>query len=169
MSIDGRLDIFKHAYETHINVLIHFAYRYVPLDIAENIVHDVFTDIWKRRLQEEISISYLLGAVRNRCVNYLQREDMHRIYKEKTITEAELNQSYQKESIEETIIENEKLQWVYDCIDQLPEQRRKIFKQAYLYGDDNSKIAASFNLSINTVKNHLCLALKQLRKQLANT
>ncbi len=148
-------------------VLTHFAYRYVPSDVAENIVQDVFVDIWKRDCIDEINgISYLLSAVRNRCINYLRNEEMRHFHNEKIIAEAQFDDSFLEDSIEQKIIEDEKMQRIYRYVDQLPEQRKKVFRMAYINGKNNSEIAELLQLSVSTVKHHIYLALKTLREQL---
>ena len=45
----------------------------------------------------------------------------------------------------------------------MPPQRRRIFRMSRYLGYSNGEIATRLNLSINTVNNHIVLALRDLQ------
>jgi len=49
------------------------------------------------------------------------------------------------------------------AIDRMPPQRRRIFRMSRYLGYSNGEIATRLNLSINTVNNHIVLALRDLQ------
>ncbi len=158
---------FRRMYEANISLLVRFAGRYVPLEIAEDIVQDVFLEIWKKDKVNEISgISYLLTAVRNRCLNYLKQEQIKSVYMQQVTSEARELEKDHSAPIEKSMMEKEQLQQIYDQIEQLPDKCRNIFKMAYFEEKKSAEIAGLLNLSIRTVEHQLYLALKTLRARL---
>ncbi len=74
---DGRERAYKHLYDYQYKTLCIVAKEYVnDAFTAEMIVSDVIFAIWKGRKELEINQSlrsYLIKAVRNRCLSYLSQ------------------------------------------------------------------------------------------------
>ena len=74
----GNEDAYQYIYDRHYALLCHVASGYVRDQfLAETIVGDTIFHLWEIRETLEISVSirsYLLRAVRNRCINYLNSE-----------------------------------------------------------------------------------------------
>ena len=51
-------------------------------------------------------------------------------------------------------------------VEQMPPQRRQIFRMSRVEGLNNDEIAAHLNISKRTVENHLTAALSDLRRML---
>lgn len=72
----GEDKAYRFLYDTHYEVLCRIAREYLKDDfLAETIVGDTIFNLWEKRLTIEIQSSlraYLVRAVRNRCINYLQ-------------------------------------------------------------------------------------------------
>ena len=164
---DG-LIAFKHYYETNISSLIRFACRFVSSEIAEDIVHDVFLEIWERidSFDEMPNRSYLFMSVRNRCLNYLKKEEVEATYIQSAQLENKILGLEYYESFEKLLIEQENLQELYDQIEQLPDKCRRIFKMAYFEERKSAEIAERLDLSIRTVEHQLYLGLKTLREKM---
>jgi len=163
-----QIDYFKAYYEANVSALIMFSQRFVPFDIAGDIVHDVFLEVWNSLevYKEMPSKSYLFMAVRNRCLNFLKREKV----KDHYINTAQLDNRIlgldHYESYEKLITEKEDMQVIYDQIEQLPEKCRIVFKMSYFEDKKNAEIAEILNISIRTVEHQLYLGLKMLRERL---
>jgi RNA polymerase sigma-70 factor (ECF subfamily) len=162
------LDAFKQIYEANISLLVRFAQRFTEAEVAEDIVHDVFAELWKseKQLDDATARAYLFMAVRNRCINHLKQEHAHKTHLRKVLTEIQLHGLDYFDSTEKLIIEAEQLQQIYSHVDQLPEQCRRIFKLAYFDGKKSTEIAELLTLSIRTVEHQLYLGLKTLRIRL---
>ncbi len=163
-----KIDIFKCLYETHASSLIRFAKRFASARIAEDLVQDVFLEIWKndKDLDYEYSRSYLYTAVQNRCINFLKQEQHKKIYIQNTQAEdREINFSDGVLSNDNT----EQMQRIYHQIDLLPGKCRQIFKLAYIEEKKSAEIAELLKLSIRTVEHQLYLGLKILRQNLLQT
>ena len=73
----GDAQAFETLFRAYYPALCDFVYRYVRSRAeSEELVHDVFTRIWERRLEWRVHgelRTYLFGAARNRAFNALKR------------------------------------------------------------------------------------------------
>lgn len=163
-----RLKIFRQMYETNVSLLVRFAQRFTPSDAAEDIVQDVFVELWKIEEFPETDYlqSYLFKAVRNRCINYLKQKQTQNLYVEKSVTEMMQRGLEYFNTVEKVIIREEELQLIYDHIELLPDKCRQIFKLSYFEDKKSNEIAELLQLSVRTVEHQLYLGLKILRKNL---
>jgi len=165
------LTSFQIYYNANISALVIFAQRFVPAETAEDIVHDVFLEAWNHaETQQELpSRSYIFMAVRNKCLNYLKREQVKQNYIESAQLENRLLGLDYYNSDEKLIIERENIQEIYNQIEKLPEKCRIIFKMAYFEEKKSAEIAEILHLSIRTVEHQLYLGLKTLRDKITPT
>jgi RNA polymerase sigma-70 factor (ECF subfamily) len=165
---DSRRKSFKCLYEKYFAVLVRFAGRHVSQDGAEDLVQDVFVEIWKsaKPLDSATAAAYLFAAVRNRCINLLKQEQMKNAIAETALLEIKQMGLDYADSMEKLIIEQEELQHVYDEIELLPEKCRQIFKLSWLENRKSHEIAELLNLSVRTVEHQLYLGLKTIRARL---
>lgn len=159
---------FKLYYKANAPLLIMFAKRFVPSEVAEDVVHDVFLEAWNYidRNEDLPSRSYIFMATRNKCINYLKKEQAKQHYIESTQLENQLLGLDYYDSDEKLIIEQENIREIYSQIEKLPEKCRIIFKMSYFEEKKNAEIAEILNLSIRTVEHQLYLGLKTLRSKL---
>lgn len=159
---------FQIYYQTNISSLIIFAKRFVPSDVAEDIVHDVFLETWNHidHKKEIPSRSYIFMAARNKCINYLKKEQAKQNYIESTQLDNQLLGLDYYDSDEKLIIEKENIREIYNQIEKLPEKCRIIFKMSYFEEKKNAEIAEILNISLRTVEHQLYLGLKTLRNNL---
>lgn len=159
---------FSQLYETFASGLLYYARKFVPYPIAEDIVHDVFLNIWNKKsflLINETITSYLFQAVQNACLNYLKHQAIHEEYIPKAIRELKIEELTMT-SPEVNLIDKEQLTRVYQAIDHLPDKCREVFTLSYIEGKKNTEIADILQISIRTVENHLYRGLQILRKVL---
>ena len=73
---NGNEDAYKYIYDYHYVLLCHVANQYLNDNfLSETIVLDVIFHLWEIRETLNITISirsYLIKAVRNRCIDYLK-------------------------------------------------------------------------------------------------
>ena len=78
----GNVKTFKKVFQYYWNPLVSFSYRYVKdLQIAENIVQDIFLNIWNKKENIDPSKNfktYLFTSVKNLSLNYIRDEKKHR-------------------------------------------------------------------------------------------
>lgn len=155
----------KILFERYFCSLCHFACTFVKnTNLAEEVVSDVFLNIWLKKGTLEIQInlkSYLYTAVRNQSINYLKRkrfhlEDIETVVKENKISDLHADQLITSEELKNDI---------YTLLRQLPEKRQIIFKMNRIDGLSYKEIAEILSISINTVQNQMVEAVKFLSKQ----
>jgi len=165
----GSYDSFDQLYEIYADLLYGFTLDLIksPSE-AKDILQETFTRIWINR--ENISTdypfkAYLYKIARNLILNSF-RKQMSSIAFEEYICSEE----YQKNTdnnIEKEIYFDEFYKNLEKAKYELPDRQREIFELNREQGMSIAEIADNLNLSEQTVKNHLTLALKNLRQKLS--
>ncbi len=132
--------------------------------LAEEVVSDIFLNIWLKRGQIKINSSfkaYLYKAVKNQSINYLQKrkiniESLEVVDKEGLVSSLSPEHFLRYNQLDEEI---------KSLIKELPEKRRLIFRMNRIDGLSYSEIAEILEISINTVQNQMVNAVKFLLKK----
>lgn len=154
-------------YEHHYSQLCLKAIRYVKdPKIAEDIVQDLFVDIWKKRENLNVSSSltgYLQRSVVNRSLNWLraQRVQIEDIDAVKSTSD---NSADAQDEIEKSELEAH----INKVIDTLPEKCRLVFIMSRFEMLSYKEIGEKMQISTKTVENQISKALKILRYELKN-
>ncbi|MCU4154647.1 RNA polymerase sigma-70 factor [Carboxylicivirga sp. A043] len=152
---------FELVFKNYYPHLVLLAQKYLgDKDLSESIVQSVFVKMWEKRREIEIRSlkGFLVVAVRNKCTNELKHQQVVREYEK--INDAK------DEAVWMTFNENVYLQRINNVIEELPEQRRRIFKMSRMDGLKYREIAEKLNISPKTVEVQMGKALKYLREQL---
>lgn len=165
---DNYISLFRKYYSG----LLFYATRLVGEEEAEDIVQDVFVELWKRRgsieMGEQIQ-ALLYRSVYTKALNLLKHKVIVSQY---NILEEELHnrriEFYQPDNSDVIKkIENKELYVeINTAINELPDKCKKIFKLSYLHNLKNKEIADVMGISLRTVEAHMYKALKFLRKRL---
>ena len=141
---------------------------------AEDVVQDVFYNVWQRRetLDDSNSLyKYLLRSVYNRSLNYLDKNrragEYGAYYRERI---AALGSSYYAPDNSPVVqkLYNDDLRASLDAaIESLPPKCREVFRLSYIEDLSNREIGEQLGISPRTVENHMYAALKQLRRKLS--
>ncbi len=153
--------IFKKYYQQ----LCAFAYNFMEdLQDAEEIVQDVFVDIWNNnKINIKISLkAYLYTSVKNKCLNKKKHILVREEYKEENKKNLEQSNFNTDQKIEASELERK----IRNLIEKLPLKRQKIFILSRYNGLKYKEIAKKMNISVKTVENQMSSALKFLRKEL---
>lgn len=170
---EGDTKAFEDLYAAYYVFLGSVATKYVyQVEIAREIINDVFLNLWNNRTTLVFPIhAYLVCAVRNRCLNYVQRKRMN----EYSLTEAdEQLYAFREAQISQdeqplAQLENKELQeQIRQAIDSLPEKCRHIFIQYLYHNKTYEEIAELYAISNVTVRRQVGIALEKLRKLLGN-
>lgn len=150
---------FEQDFKRFYQPLCLFALRYVTqVEEAEDIVQQVFADVWEKQQQGdriEHTKAYLYQAVRNRSLNLVAYSP----HLQATDTFPDIEDC----SEEERIYQSERDARLWNAIEQLPTERKKIFLLAKRDGLKYQEIAEELHISIKTVENQMSKALKALR------
>jgi RNA polymerase sigma-70 factor (ECF subfamily) len=153
---------FTEIYNRFWQKLFAIAYnRLKEIQIAEDVVHDVFTSLWVNRNKSEIESleNYLATSTKYMVLAKIKKKERERIYN---------NSSHHTPIIDfpvETSLHYKRiLEIVKNEVEKLPEKCRLIFKYSRDDGKPVKQIAKELGLSPKTVENQLNKALKQLKR-----
>ncbi len=153
---------FKKNY--HLACLV--ALRYLKDEqLAEDVVQETFLYLWQRRSELEVQRNlkhYLLNAVKNRSINHFNRAKQFE-YLSDINTEVSTSDGSDSDFSEEELAIQ-----IANSIEELPPQCKRIFLLAYTENLTYKEIAATLNLSKNTIKTQMGIAYKILREELKN-
>ena len=163
---------YQALFHRYYPCLIFYATRLVGEEDAEDVVQDVFVELWRR--QESIEIgdqiqAFLYRAVYTRSLNVLKRRNVEDGY---SIAMKEINQRrtefYQPDNNEiiRRIEDRELRKEIHKAINELPDKCKEVFKLSYLHEMRNKEIANVLGVSLRTVEAHMYKALKYLRSRL---
>ncbi|WP_187774906.1 RNA polymerase sigma factor [Pedobacter sp. BS3] len=134
-----------------------------PSDEAEDIISDVFCNLWENRAKINIHSSvagYLYTATRNHILNKHKKAKLILFEMEDSVNEiADVN--YQLPDDLMTYKEIDKR--ILELINLLPERTRQVFIMNRDEDLTYEEIASALNISINTVKTHMFRALRFLK------
>ncbi|MCL3780783.1 RNA polymerase sigma-70 factor [Prolixibacteraceae bacterium JC049] len=155
-------EAFSHFFKLNYQQACVVALRYVDeVEKAEDIVQDVFKDLWEKGKYYQIEgdgRSYLFSSVRNRCINFIQREKQNTL----PINDEVMNQS---ESVKLTDDEQLSIR-IARIIEKMPPRCQQIFRLAYISDYSYQEIADELQVSKNTVKTQMGIAYRLLREEL---
>lgn len=129
---------------------------------AEDIASDSFLKVWeKRSIFYELPVLkvYLYRAVRNACINHQQKKNSER---NKHAGYSSLQQD--QPAVIELMVRSEMMRELEKAMNQLPPQRRRVFRLLFKEGKPVRVVAGELQLSINTVNEHRKLGIRYLRK-----
>jgi RNA polymerase sigma-70 factor (ECF subfamily) len=166
----GDLFAFEKLYEKYYTFLCLIAGQIVKNpDDAEEIVSDVFVKLWSLKEKPEITTSikaYLIRAVRNTSLNYLERSKISNKLSE-SINNADLQLlAWDSDYPLGQLYEKEVLEILDQGINKLPDNCREIFLLSRNEDLKYSDIAVKQGISVNTVKTQMKIALSRLRDSL---
>ncbi|MDR0394936.1 MAG: RNA polymerase sigma-70 factor [Tannerella sp.] len=170
---EGDNRAYKYLYDRYYTLLCAIACEYLgDRFLSENIVDELIFHLWEKRETLEIAISlrsYLIRAVRNRCINALQLE-----HERREITFSAMNTD-EYETLQSSgsgdyplavLLENELEEKIRQAIENLPADSRRIFKMSRLDNKPYGQIAEESGISVSTVKYHIKNALIRLKNEL---
>ncbi len=162
---EGNRLAFKVIYDRYWDSLFTAAYKLLKdQDAAQDVVQEVFFDLWNRIHRVEISNlgGFLFNATRFQSLKQLRKGNVLDIHEER------YQQILSNNSIEEQLNFDELQQTIENTLDQLPEKYKVVFQLSRMNNLTNKEIAQELNLSIRTVEWYLHVTLKHLKSTLAS-
>ena len=156
---------FAEIYQRYCYQLFTVAYRKLKSrETAEELVQDLFENLWNRRASHEIQQleHYLFSALRYRIINYVKAQQVragYELYCRLATSEADSN-------TEDALALNELRSALLTSVRKLPAKTREIFQLSRLEQYSVAEISGRVNLSEKTVEYHLTKSLKLLRSYL---
>lgn len=159
---------FLEIYERHHQHLYIFVYRYIQdNNLIDDILHDAFLKLWEARARISLRFpihQYLFRITRNLVFQELKSKartlsliaEISRESSELDLFSA-ADFKYQEKEYEE----------IYQkAVDSLPPQRQRVFILCREKGASYKEAAQILDISPQTVKEHMALALKSIRNYL---
>lgn len=167
----GSESAFAVLYKTYYAYLNAVAIYYLyDKGASQEVVDDVFLNVWDSRESLVYPVhSYLVRAVRNRCLNYIrsQRAQQNVLdgYQEEILLFQEnfifsSSEPFQYVRQKETEVE------IRSAIEQLPPRCRAVFEAYFYEAKTAEEIAGQMSLSVNTVRVQIKIALDKLKESL---
>ena len=162
---EGDGEAFVEIYRRNWRMMYNVAFKRLRDEKqCEDLVQNVFTDLWERRGETDIEnlSAYLHTAVRFQVIKHSTRMP----------GASPLADSLESTLIsplrsEDPLIEKEILEIVKLWIAALPEKRREIFLMYYTEELSSSRIAEMLGVSQKTVQNQIATATNSIRDQLS--
>ena len=162
----GDIETFESLFHQFYAGLTRYAESLVRKEeIAEEVVQDVFYNIWKNRESLRIQRtwkSYLYRSVYNNSMMYLRKT--RREFLLEDVTTAEQEGTYSDPA--DTLEYHEISELVDQTLANLPERTREIFRLNREEGKKYREIAEELSISVKTVEANMGKALKALRNSL---
>ena len=163
----GDVSAFETLFNIYSESLLDYAVTCVKSpQIAEDIVQEVFVNVWKNKSELNPSLkikAYLFTAVKNQSLKYFRHKKIERQSEDHIASVSEpVKRPDEELGAEEFTAEVQK------AVNELPEKRRMIFSMNRYNGLTYTEIAEIQGISINTVKTQMARAFKFLRIRLAH-
>ena len=160
-------EAFNEIYSTYARRLYSYCYKFSrTAEDAEEIVQDTFVRLWNSRgkLKSDTNLNNLIFTISHRLVINAWHK---RMLDPRYITFLEIQEQVADSRRTEHAVEYDEFSWrVLSLMDKLPTTQRKIVQYAKMEDLPSKEIARRMNLSEQTVRNQLSLALKTLRSQM---
>ena len=164
IKIDDEIS-FEQIYRKYWSKLYIYAFNVLQeRELCEDIIQEVFIDLWAKRHDVQISniYSYLHQSVKYQIFNHFRESK----YKKQLLMRFDLMNTQYK--IDESYEQKELKAQIKDVISKLPDQRRIIFEMSRYEGFSNKEISEKLNISLQTVKNQISKSLAFIRVSLKN-
>ena len=139
-------------------------------EAAEDIIHDLFVQIWERRHAWECPgalASYLFRAARNRALNHLRHERVGIAYQARIEQAAAAPDRRSVEPQAHIVVaEHENERALENALERLSPRVREVFLLNRRLHLTYAEVAVRLGISPNTVEVHITRALKELRHAL---
>jgi len=163
--IDGDKEAYTSLFKMYYKNLCIFSYKYVRnIEIAEEIVQEIYIRIWERRnslnLPENIE-GYLFRAVHNESINTCKKLQHELINKNQYKQDVNWTENF-----DDSLVQKELNIIINQAINKLPERCREVFKMNRYNAMSYKEISTKLGITEKGVEFHILKALKILREKL---
>jgi RNA polymerase sigma-70 factor (ECF subfamily) len=164
---EGSPQAFGELYTRHKDQLLYSCKKYLKDEAAaEDIVQEIFTQLWATRESLLIASSfsgYLYTSAKNRILNIYRQLDVHsRFARFILAAEKELTNE-----TEDSIIEKDYSDLLNKLIESLPPMQKDVFRLNRIEGLTYQEISETLQISVENVRKHTSLAMKKMKIHLS--
>jgi len=167
----GDAEALDSVFRSYYAELCAFAYRYVRSRAqAEDLVHDVFAQLWAEREQWQVRDSlkaYLYGAVRNRAISTLRRQMVERRWEDRVHASHQAAPAHVENPAQARLEREDLARVVQQVLAGLPERCRMAVTLRWQRQLSYGEIAETMGISINTVEVYITRACRAVRERYA--
>lgn len=154
-------------YDTYWKPLFISSYNLLKnREVCEEIIQDVFIDLWnnKEKLQIKISLKSYLYA----CVRYKVFKEYRKNKVQNVELFEDLDTRFQYTTPETKLIHDELVYQINAIVKTLPKKCQEVYLLSRNDQLSHKEISKKLSISTKTVENHITFALKTLRAALGN-
>jgi RNA polymerase sigma-70 factor (ECF subfamily) len=164
---------FEALFLAYHEPLLRFAHGYLKTRSAtEEVVQDVFSNIWEKRVQWEVRDNvrtYLYAATRNGALNRIRRGELERRWAAAVVEAIDAPTVFPRVAHADERVELAELDdAIRRAIDCLPPRCRETFVLSRQHHLSYEQIGVTMGLSVKTVQEQMSRALRALRVSLAD-
>lgn len=156
-------------YELYSGKLYRFAFSYLKTEEDSlDVIQTVFLNLWDKRkqLKEDTNLeAYLFTITKNAVISIFRKKVQEKNYLEHLRHTAIVSHNHTEEQYDYEVL-SEKIR---ELIEELPEQRQRIFKLDKEKGLSNKEIAEKLNISVKTVEDHKLKAKRFIKEKLGKS
>lgn len=162
----GQEAAFKQIYLKYHGRLYGLALKLVKSqELSKEIVQDVFVKVWENRshINKELSFTaFIFRIAHNHIFNILKRASKEASIKNEILAAAEIASN----CTENEVIAAEYETLATNAIEQLPAQRKLIFKLCRNEGKSYEEVSYTLGISKSTVRDHMVKSIKFIKEYL---
>lgn len=153
--------LFKKYYSTlclYVQTFVHLP------ELSEDIVTDMYTDIWLKRKQISIDHnvkSYLYTTSRNAALAYIRKKKLDTI----SLDDYYINNPDDADDPIEKLSQEQIQEQIQKILLEIPPRSRQVFILHRLEELKYKEVAEMLDISIKTVENHMAVAIKILNQK----
>jgi len=157
-------DVYEALFVRYFESLCSFIYSYIPdMEIAKDIVQDTFVSLWKNRDKYELTNTLLYTIARNKSIDYIKTT--HHANRLKGIS-IDIFTNLPQTSQEEDFDSKEIIEKIWEYVETLPAQCKKVFILSRHENLKNKEIADQLDISVKAVEKQMTKALSLIRTHL---
>jgi len=162
---NGDRKMYNQIFDQYYSRIRYFAYKLTgSQEDSEDVTLESFAKLFAKNTDFNTVASiqaFLYIATRNACFNLLKYQHKVRAGNKEVL---HLAGGESDPDPDPAIVESELIRMLYEAIESLPPERKKVFKLLYIDGLKIAEVAAQLNISPHTVKSHRAKAIIALRK-----
>jgi len=163
---EGDQRAFKQLFDFYQRPLGEYVYKITEsISVTEEIIQDVFIKLWLKRgeMGKVVSLKdYLFILCRNQTIDALRKHARSQLIQQDI--EKYLLQESESDGQDSPL--EEYREWIATAVEKLPRQQQLAYKMSRYERLKHEEIAARLNLSKETVKKHIQLAVKFIQNDL---
>lgn len=134
---------------------------------AQELLQDVFFKVWTKRhlIEPEQSFrSYLFQIAKNTVYNFIRKNNLDKQVQD--YVRQRMKEGYTH--VEEDLSYRENELWYAETIEQLPTQRKLIYKLCKIDGKSYAEVSELLGISTSTINDHIVKATKFIKDRYLN-